>query len=102
MHTDNTDKLLKSIDRYKELVKKNRENGGLNLTDHKEYCSLEDYIKSHILDAIKDGYSLLQIPSKRYVFEFNDKFDSRTWHILCFDYYKSNTYSHTYTYSKAY
>lgn len=27
----------------------------------------------------------LNVPSKHYVFEFNDKFDSRTWHILCFD-----------------
>ncbi len=85
MQTYNTDTLLKTIDRYKELVKKNRKNGGLNLTDHKEYLSLEDYIKSHILDAIKDGYSLSYVPSKHYVFEFNDKFDSRTWHILCFD-----------------
>jgi hypothetical protein len=52
--------IIESIERYKELDRKNKQKGGLIPKEADESYKLQTYIEEHIIDAIKDGYILVR------------------------------------------
>ena len=54
------EELLKQIERYKELWDKNKKYGGISISEHNEFVNIKEYISSHIMDALNDGYELIK------------------------------------------